>query len=490
MLIIFSVSSAVSTANAAQIFISPTDSYPVIEAAQPGDEVIIAPGTYRFRVHLDMQGTAAMPVIVRGADPANPPVFDYTGQELQTWPGSYAGVEAVRGAWFITGTHIVLQDIEVTGAFNNGGNYGSAGFRFLSPTSRGQRLNSHHNQIGVEIGGATIEDSVLSDNATSVAHYGFKSTLRNTLLQRATINLYNGASDLTVEGCWFEPPTDYHFHIDACAFQCGGTSNTQTIPRTFILSGNIFRVDPTTGSSFVTYLDGRAGPNSVDGTGRVPSTDVYLLHNTFVHTDPASFPGRDAVLTQGTNTSFRVFAYGNVTDGFGDAWNPNGATTLVGSGGNWATNGTNGLFPSTLLGPSPLWVDAANLDFRPAATSPLIGMAPNPTGYAPIAPPALSPTLTPLSGRVARLTVREAGAFEAPANPPDAGPDAGVLDAGSPDGGLPDGGSLDGGLQSERRLTVGCGCNAPETAAISALFSMVIVAELRRRLFLRPPTRR
>ena len=54
----------------------PGDSFAKIEAAQPGDEVVVAPGTYTFRVHLTQQGTAQKPIIIRAADPKNKPVWD------------------------------------------------------------------------------------------------------------------------------------------------------------------------------------------------------------------------------------------------------------------------------------------------------------------------------------------------------------------------------------------------------------------------------
>lgn len=69
----------------------------------------------------------------------------------------------------------------------------------------------------------------------------------------------------------------------------------------------------------------------------VPITDVHLVHNTFIHTDPSSFAGRDAVQIQGTATTFRLFAYGNVTDGFADAYVLAGSSTVADGGGNWNT---------------------------------------------------------------------------------------------------------------------------------------------------------
>ncbi|HEX4514877.1 MAG TPA: hypothetical protein VH054_15130, partial [Polyangiaceae bacterium] len=53
---------------AATITIAPTDDYKKIEAAQPGDEVVIAPGTYDFRVYLTQQAPANNPIVIRAQD--------------------------------------------------------------------------------------------------------------------------------------------------------------------------------------------------------------------------------------------------------------------------------------------------------------------------------------------------------------------------------------------------------------------------------------
>src|SRR6266576_1861254 len=62
---------------AAVVNITPGDSYPKIESANPGDEVVIAPGTYAFRVYLTRQAGVTNPIIIRAQDPANPAVWDF-----------------------------------------------------------------------------------------------------------------------------------------------------------------------------------------------------------------------------------------------------------------------------------------------------------------------------------------------------------------------------------------------------------------------------
>lgn len=457
---------AAARGEARQIFVTPTSGdYRDIEAAQPGDEVIIASGTYRYRVHLDMQGTAVMPIVVRGEDPNNPPVFDYAGQAINTWPGSYPTntPDSVRHAWLITGSYITVRDIEVTGARNAGGVLASAGFRFLNATCRGERLRSHHNMIGVEFGltsfqlggGSVVERSVLADNDVSVTHYGGKATIRNTVFRGARSHLYNGASSLTLESNWFEPPTDYFINIDNCAFRCGGTSNSQVVPRTMVFASNLFLRDATTASTWSLLLDGRRGPLSDDNSGDASVTEVYLLHNTFVNLDPAPPTNVDAVLKQGTVLTYSVRAYGNVMHHFEDAWVTSGLGTTIGAA-NWATEGTVGRFPNTRLDATPLFENGEALDFRPAPLSPLLVLSTVPSEYAPVSAPGTEPVADPLTMTPrARAVPTVAGAFD----------------------GVPD----EAVVLAAKRLTVGCSCAASSPSSLVAWFLTVACWQWRRR---------
>src|SRR5437879_5851986 len=72
--IVLGILCAPAFAGAATIMVGPNDNYTKIEMAQPGDEVVIAPGTYKFRVFLQQKGTPQKPVIIRAQDPNNKPV--------------------------------------------------------------------------------------------------------------------------------------------------------------------------------------------------------------------------------------------------------------------------------------------------------------------------------------------------------------------------------------------------------------------------------
>src|SRR5262245_7146010 len=77
------------TAEAAVINVTTNDNYTKIESANPGDEVVIAPGTYVFRVHLTKQATPAIPIIIRALDPTNRPIWDFGSTLVENAPGSY-----------------------------------------------------------------------------------------------------------------------------------------------------------------------------------------------------------------------------------------------------------------------------------------------------------------------------------------------------------------------------------------------------------------
>jgi hypothetical protein len=102
-----------------------------IEGAVAGDEVIVAPGTYRFRVFLDKQGTAEQPIIIRARDSRRRPVWDLEGKPVAEWPGSSRREDRGRSIWQITGSNYRINGL----VFRNGtdGRVGdSGGVRFIS----------------------------------------------------------------------------------------------------------------------------------------------------------------------------------------------------------------------------------------------------------------------------------------------------------------------------------------------------------------------
>jgi hypothetical protein len=102
-----------------------------LEGAAAGDEVLVAPGTYRFRVFLDRHGTAQQPIIIRAREADNRPVWDLQGKPVAEWIGSSQRSDRGRSIWQISGSHYRLSGI----VFRNGtdGRAGdSGGLRFIS----------------------------------------------------------------------------------------------------------------------------------------------------------------------------------------------------------------------------------------------------------------------------------------------------------------------------------------------------------------------
>jgi hypothetical protein len=77
--------------------------------AMPGDQFLLAPGTYRGALHFsNMRGTETEPILLGTSDPANPPVI--------------AGNIQISGA-----SHLEIRDLVIDGAEHNGLNVDDAG---------------------------------------------------------------------------------------------------------------------------------------------------------------------------------------------------------------------------------------------------------------------------------------------------------------------------------------------------------------------------
>ena len=118
---------------AATITVTTADDYKKIEAAQPGDEVVIAPGKYNFRVYLTQAAPANAPIVIRAQDPKNPPVWDLSAQNVEDAPGSYTAGDRGRGCWQLSGaTNITIESIVFTGCHT--ASFNSAGIRYYETT--------------------------------------------------------------------------------------------------------------------------------------------------------------------------------------------------------------------------------------------------------------------------------------------------------------------------------------------------------------------
>jgi hypothetical protein len=77
--------------------------------AKPGDQILLAPGTYRGTLHVsDLHGTEEEPIVLGASDPTDPPVI--------------AGNVQISGA-----SHLEIRDLVIDGAEHNGLNIDDAG---------------------------------------------------------------------------------------------------------------------------------------------------------------------------------------------------------------------------------------------------------------------------------------------------------------------------------------------------------------------------
>jgi MYXO-CTERM domain-containing protein len=278
-----------SGARAATIRVTPSDSYDAIENAAPGDEVVIAPGTYGFRVYLETVSTADAPLVIRAEDPQNPPVWDLSAGNVEDQPGSYTAGDRGRGCWQLSGAENVrISDIVITECHN--ASHNSAGLRYYSG-SRGIVLSNvvfrnNDNRLtgGTEDSEITVEFSEFDQNGSLLAPesapshniyiYGGTFTLRHSFVHDPiqSQNFHIRAHDALIEYNWIARAKSYAGDLMTDDDNDGSGPQTQTMT----LRGNVIVQgdDQANGSQIVAvYNDGGASDLTLD---------VRLLYNTFV----------------------------------------------------------------------------------------------------------------------------------------------------------------------------------------------------------------
>jgi hypothetical protein len=361
------------------INIVPGDSYTKMEAAVAGDEVVIAPGSYAFRVDWENAGTSALPITVRAQDPNNRPVWDLTGIPVGTAPGSYTAGDKHRGCWQFRGGYYRVDGI----VFKNCQDDSSAGLRVVNVPSIEVRhclFQGNTNGMTGAGDGIVIENSEFDGNGlpqTPAAHqiYIFGGTLqvRGSYFHDSPAgqNFHVRARDATLEYNWFAPAGSYGGDIMSCEFFCGGTG-TNPIQQKMLLRGNVIvqGTPANHGQMIALYKD---GGDSSDGTGTVGSMDITLIYNTIIGTsgynNDVVHHLNDSGISTAAHLSNNVIV--NVkTVNLIEA--PATMNFTVDGNANWVTTGTDASrLTGTLSGADPL-LDAGRV---PQSGSPLIGKA-------------------------------------------------------------------------------------------------------------------
>lgn len=496
------------SAQAATIYVTPADDYSVIEAAQPGDEVVVAPGTYQYRLYLDQQATAAAPIIIRAENPNDRPVWDLGGQPVGDWPGSYTGGDRGRGAWQITGAHYVISGI----VFQNCQDTSSSGIRVLGAEEIHILDCAFRNNTNGLIGAGEnilVEFCEFRENGKltaggnpthSIYMYGGTLTLRYSLLLDPVEgqNFHLRTRDSVLEYNWIVRPGSYPGDMMSCEYACGGTGNNG-ITQYMLLRGNvIIQGTPVNGSQIIAlYNDGPGG--SSDDTGEVEIMDITLVNNTIIGT-PRS-PGQTHNLINMRNDTVQTFAhlYNNIIVDVGtisaarepglDNWGLEGSN-------NWVSTGTDvGDLTGSIEGTDPGMAAQGNEDFTLTPSSICIDAA--------LQSLSSLPTWEYYRNeddsmqRRARPECNDLGAFEqgnaSATEGPYGGQDGGVADGGvTPDGSSPDDAATGsdagttGGDAGDPPATgddSGCGCRSTSSGELPAYFLLLsgLLALIRRR---------
>ena len=458
------LASFASAAHGATIEVTPADSFAKIEGAKPGDEVIIDPGTYKFRVYLQTKATTTQPIVIHAKDPANPPVWDLNGSNVEAAPGSYTAGDRGRGCWQFSGAeNIQVSDIVITSCHNAG--FNSAGVRYYE-ASKGIKLSNvvfRDNDNGLTGGSQGSEITVeycefdsngnLSASASAPSHniyiYGGTFTLRYSYAHDPIQgqNFHIRAHDAVVEYNWFSRAKSYAGDLMTDDDNDGSTAATQNMT----LRGNVIVQGSTqSNTSQIVAVYNDAGAANL-------TLNVKLLYNTFVGTTG----GRAALvhLSNDDATTMSAELDDNIIFGTSKPTlvedTANGKVT---GQNNWLMTGADATgLTGSVTGADPKFTNAVQNDFTLAAGSTAIGAALTSIPGLPDHEYYKDET-TAREYRV-RATAKDIGAFESTTQGPGIGPAGGAAMGGT-------GGSTGGTTGATSGGTGGTGGTA--TSAIVA----------------------
>ncbi|HLH54957.1 MAG TPA: hypothetical protein VKY92_15205 [Verrucomicrobiae bacterium] len=373
-----------ATSWAALINVTTNDNYTKIESAGPGDEVVIAGGTYRFRVYLTGQGSPTKPIVIRALDPAHPPVWDFGSTLVENAPGSYTAGDRGRGGWQFSGaanytiSGIVFKHCR-TASFN------SAGIRYYYGTTnlyiKDCVFIQNDNGLtgGTQYSQATVEFCEFNANgntnasSSSPTHniyvYGGDLTMRYCYVHDSVQgqNFHIRCSNSTLEYNWFARANNYDGDLMSDDdFSAGGTSGP--FSQTMVLRGNVFVQNKFPGNhSQVVALYNDAGLTKL-------TMNLRMLYNTFVgaNTNSAFVHVSNADATQMNAEISDNIIYGTKVPLLIEDTN---AATVIGSS-NWLqTNATASPLTNSVKSADPGFRNVAAQDYTLASNSACIGAA-------------------------------------------------------------------------------------------------------------------
>jgi hypothetical protein len=372
------VSFAVTTKGAV-INVVPADGYAKIEGAQAGDEVVLAPGTYAFRVYLTKHGTPSSPIVIRALDPGNPPVWDFGSTLVENAPGSYTAGDRGRGGWQFSGaSNYRISGVVIRHCRTSSNN--SAGIRYYNGTTNLYLKDCVFAQNDNGLTGGTQESEVTVEHcefdsngnmaASAPTHniyiYGGIFTMRYCYLHDSVQaqNFHIRARIATLEYNWFARAKSYEGDLmtDDDFSGPGPFAQTMTLRGNLILQG----AAPDNHSQVVAIFN--------DGGVTNLSFSVRAVYNTFVgNGGSAAF----VHLSNADGTSMAAEESDNIIYG---TTRPvlveNSSRATVSGSHNWLqTNAILGVFTNSVQSTSPGFRNAAGKDFTLLPNSACIGTA-------------------------------------------------------------------------------------------------------------------
>jgi hypothetical protein len=366
---------ATGTAWAKTITVTTGDSYDKIEAAQAGDTVLIEPGTYKFRVYLDKNGTAASPITIKAKDPKNRPVWDLGGKPISSWPGSYDGGDSNRGAWQVAGNHYVIESIIFRNCQDNIG----AGLRARNVkgvTVRDCLFEGGTNGLYGAADDFVVEFCEFNNNGGNMDHnvyiMGGTFTLRYSYIHDSVSggqNLHIRARQATIEYNWIARAGTYEVDMMSCELLCGG-SGSSPVTMKMTLRGNVIVQGSSGSDRIVVLMDDHPGSESNDSTGTTTKMELTMINNTVVgqQVDMVAKMRGDTVNTAATMHNNIFYGVKALADGEG-SWSVSGKNNWVQSGAS--TSGATG----SITGSDPGFVNPGGKDYQLKSGSPCIGKA-------------------------------------------------------------------------------------------------------------------